>query len=278
MRLNLKKHLIVMFSVAACFHAHAQIIAEIDADTKSNTFIAAQVGMPTVIEFESNVTEVIVSGTGDWKKNYEIEKFNSKILIKPFNAVPINLVALTDNGSFSLVVTSSPKSNNSNYQTIVRLKKKPIDNTAAILAALAASKEKADKERHELNVADKQKKINDFLVSARVKNTNYTVELMTENPSIVPETVYDDGVFTYIKFRKNQKPPTIYEFDFRTGEETMLNFHTDDEGVFVIQGLVRTLMLRRGKEELALHNELFNINGTPTAQGTSQATQRIVKK
>jgi type IV secretion system protein VirB9 len=266
----------LLFSLAKI--TNAQVIKDLVADAYQNTYVTARLGMPTVMEFEGTVSEVVISGVGDWREKFEIEKFGNRVLVKPYKGDDITLIVITESASYSVIVSvTKGAAADKNYQSIVRIKRPQIDNTAAIAASMAVEQAKRETEQRALDAAIKQKKINDFLVSARPKNRSYTVEVMTVNPSIVPEDVFDDGVFTYIKFRKNQKVPAIYEYDFLTQQETMVNFHINSEDYYVVQGILKTLVLRRGKEELALHNESFNINGTKTGNRTSQATVNLEK-
>lgn len=266
-----------LFSLAKI--SSAQVIRDLIVDSYKNTYISARQGLPTVLEFESTVTDVIISGVGDWRENFEVEKVSNRVLFKPYKALTTTWVVITESASYSVIVNAAQAGGNGDktYDSIVRIKHAPVDNSAATAALIAAEQSKREAEQRALEIANKQKRINEFLVSARPKNTSYTVEVMTVNPSIVPEDVYDDGVFTYLKFRKNQKTPVIYEYDFSTQQETMVNFHVNADDYYVIQAILKTIVLRRGNEELALHNEAFNINGVVTGKRTSQATVNLEK-
>jgi type IV secretory pathway VirB9-like protein len=268
--------LLLAFSLAKV--VIAQVITEQIATGNDVISVPVRVGMPTALEFDSVIGEVIISGVDDWTQKLEMEKHSNRLLLKPYKEFSMNMLVLTAKQSYSVELKATK---NDKFYSILRLKNAPpppLLDEAAIAKINEAQIKKRIAEHEAEAKLERDKRVNEFLTKNREKNLKYSVEIMTPNPSIIPETVYDDGVFTFIGFQKNQKIPAIYEFDAATSEETPLNFHIEPNGLYVIQSIVRTLVLRRGKEELAIHNDSFNINGAVTGKRTSEATNNLEKK
>lgn len=114
-------------------------------------------------------------------------------------------------------------------------------------------------------------------------NLSYT---MSGDKSLAPVNVWDDGTFTFFKFRPNQDLPSIYMVD-ADGEESIVNRHTADVGndVVVLQKVNTKWRLRLGKQVLVIFNndmEARPIATAPARQepetGTaSPLVERVIK-
>ena len=79
------------------------------------------------------------------------------------------------------------------------------------------------------------------------------------SPSLKPETVWDNGVQTWIRFGARQALPAIFVLG-ADGSESLVNFSVH-QGDVVVQRVVRRLVLRRGKVKGCVVNEAFRGGG-----------------
>ena len=89
-------------------------------------------------------------------------------------------------------------------------------------------------------------------------NWNYTMNFGKSDvsKSIAPTAVYDDGLFTVMRFEKNADIPTIYRVMGEDGE-TLINRHIDESGAIVIRGVYPELRLRAGSGVVGVYNESY---------------------
>lgn len=88
------------------------------------------------------------------------------------------------------------------------------------------------------------------------KNSAYTY---IGSDQLVPLRMFDDGVNTYILWRKGAPMPAVFSF-WPDGSESLLNFaHRGD--YLVITSLAPAFVLRLGSERTVIYNEAFRIQG-----------------
>ena len=78
-------------------------------------------------------------------------------------------------------------------------------------------------------------------VQRRAPNANYGADALT---SITPRQVWDDGTFTYFKFRSNGEMPSI--FSVSAGRERSVNSQTMNDGTVRVSGTSPYWVLRVG--------------------------------
>ena len=108
-------------------------------------------------------------------------------------------------------------------------------------------------------------------------NYNYTMSVPTGSEDIAPIAAYDDGHFLVLRFKANQDFPSVYR---RTdsGEETLVNSHVE-EGVLVMHGVYKQMVLRAGKSVVGVFNESFDGGGTPVKDGVAvPGVERQIKQ
>jgi type IV secretion system protein VirB9 len=102
-------------------------------------------------------------------------------------------------------------------------------------------------------------------------NTNYWA---TGESSLLPTEACDDGRFTYLRFPGAQQVPAIYTVN-ADGTESLIN-GTMRGDEFVIQGVGRKLVLRRGRSVACLENRSFDAVGVENANATrSDQVKRV---
>ena len=106
-------------------------------------------------------------------------------------------------------------------------------------------------------------------------NWNYTMNFGEDPASaaIAPEAVYDDGLFTVIRFPPGADMPAVYQVtgsDPVTGE-ALLKTHVDPEnGALIVEKVVREMRLRLRDAVVGLYNEGYGrLVRDPFAPGTS---------
>lgn len=111
--------------------------------------------------------------------------------------------------------------------------------------------------------------------AATAKPRNYKYSF-AGNTAFKPEEIYDDGLYTYLRFPANTPRPSIYHVDANNGEH-IAETHTDEEWV-VIHSVRPKFLFRKDDAVSGVFNEAFNGSGTFNRTGTvSPAVRRVVK-
>lgn len=84
-------------------------------------------------------------------------------------------------------------------------------------------------------------------------NFDYTFKGEEE---IAPTTVFDNGEFTYFRFREMGDLPAVFTVD-RDRNESVVNYQIED-GYMVVQSVARQFTLRHGEDEACVFNDSFN--------------------
>lgn len=74
--------------------------------------------------------------------------------------------------------------------------------------------------------------------------------------NLKPNTTFDDGEFTYFRFRDMGDLPAIFTVDMDRNE-SVVNYRIED-GYMVVDGLARQYTLRHGDTESCVYNDEFN--------------------
>jgi type IV secretion system protein VirB9 len=111
--------------------------------------------------------------------------------------------------------------------------------------------------------------------SPQVKNLNYSMKQARRSSAIAPTGAYDDGRFTYLQFAANGELPTVFMVDER-GEESLVNTHMSGDSL-VVHRVAAKLMLRLGRQAVAVFNEAYDPNaGSAPSGSTVPGVQRTV--
>ena len=73
---------------------------------------------------------------------------------------------------------------------------------------------------------------------------------------LAPSTVFDNGEFTYFKFRDMTNLPAVFEVD-KDRNESVVNYHLEN-GYMIVESLGRQFTLRNGDDEACVFNDSFN--------------------
>jgi type IV secretion system protein VirB9 len=100
------------------------------------------------------------------------------------------------------------------------------------------------------------------------RNTNYSMQIVSETSDIRPREVYDDGRFTWFKFPSNVEIPAIYRSQPDSKEEVLVNSHM--EGEYVVMHATASLWnLRLAGSMIGVFNENYNAVGLAPEHGTT---------
>lgn len=86
------------------------------------------------------------------------------------------------------------------------------------------------------------------------KDLNFDYSFKGET-DLAPSTVFDNGQFTYFKFRDMTNLPAVFEVD-RDRNESVVNYHLED-GYMIVESVGRQFTLRHGDDEACVFNESF---------------------
>lgn len=86
------------------------------------------------------------------------------------------------------------------------------------------------------------------------KDLNFDYSFKGET-DLAPSTVFDNGDFTYFKFRDMTDLPAVFEVD-RERNESVVNYHLKD-GYMIVESVGRQFTLRHGDDEACVFNESF---------------------
>lgn len=102
------------------------------------------------------------------------------------------------------------------------------------------------------------------------RNWHYSMQVMDGAAGFAPETVFDDGRFTYFRFAANRELPAVF-YVSSAGEEGRVNFHIDDHApdTVVVERLAPQFVLRLGKTAIGVWNDAFDAAALAPQDGTA---------
>lgn len=111
----------------------------------------------------------------------------------------------------------------------------------------------------------------------RVRNTQYSKQVLERGEDAEPVTVFDDGRFTYFEFPGAREIPAVFAHG-SDGEATRVNWHMSGD-FLVVQRTARKFTLRLGQAVVGIFNEAFDTTGIETPTSTVSSTVvRVVKE
>ena len=102
------------------------------------------------------------------------------------------------------------------------------------------------------------------------RNWHYSMQVLDGAAGFAPETVFDDGRFTYFRFPANGELPTVF-YVSSAGEEGRVNFHIDEHApdTVVVERLAPQFVLRLGKTAIGVWNDAYDATGLAPQDGTA---------
>ncbi len=196
---------------------------------------------------------------------WEFATSNNQFFLKPKDKDgTTNLVVVTDQRIYSFDVHLVANPQNATYKLTFRY---PMDELAN---RVKAGQEAYIKQR--IDAADPD------LEQRPGLNFNYTMNFGASEGSkrLAPQGVYDNGRFTYMKFKANTDFPAVYSVS--SDGEAIINTHIENE-VLVIHGVYPEYRLRTGSDVAGIYNESFNeLGGAKSAPADGTTVQGLVRE
>ncbi|WP_255631194.1 TrbG/VirB9 family P-type conjugative transfer protein [Caballeronia sp. dw_19] len=100
-----------------------------------------------------------------------------------------------------------------------------------------------------------------------VRNTRYSMQVMSHSDDIAPTAAWDDGRFTYIRIPNNRRIPAIFRVA-DDGTESVVDRHMEDDTI-VVHEVAKRFVLRLGDEVVGIWNDAYDMDGVPPHDGTT---------
>ena len=198
------------------------------------------------IHFQFAEGEIFVNLAAGDNKALDVGYEANHLVLKPLaEKVATNITVITTRRVYQFDYSASAERPDPQRQDVIYSLRFIYPEEEARKAAEKLEQQRTDAK---LAVADQD--------SHRPKNTNY----WGCGASVIrPESVYDDGVQTRLRFAAHSEFPTMYVKN-DDESESLVNFTVDNDEV-VIHRVARSLVLRRGKLVACLQNRSFDGGG-----------------
>lgn len=224
--------------------------------------IGTDVGVSTLIQLEDGERingESTGLGMGD-ADAWSLAVKGNNIFLKPTDFLPdTNMVIVTNKRTYAVQLTT----NKFSPSYIVRFKYPDIKDESE-------GNEPA-KEPPSFRSIGEDANGQPILIAENI-NTNY---FKRGEEAILPTNVWDDGVFTFMKYPNNKDLPVFYRV-LADGTESLVNSHVSDDTV-IIHETSPLYRLRLGASVAELSNIGFDADGKFNDSGTTTGDFREVK-
>lgn len=261
-------------------------IREISYDPAAVIPVETRRGSVTHIELPSDeAIRFVASGQGADCRQPEMlwcidgPSGQRNVFLKPRLGAGANTLSIvTDKRSYSFALTVLPDSSSRPgiHRLVVRA---PGFGAATRAQAQATQHEMPQMEQlvnlQDLMAAQASRNASRATLGARLQlapdvlNADYSLALGSHSEEIVPEAVYDDGRFTYLRFPGNRELPAVFQVA-EDGSESIVNARMEND-LLVVDRVTKRLVLRKGEAVVQLTNENFDLNGRPPVLGTTAA-------
>lgn len=224
-------------------------------------------GISTHIVFapDEDIKSVALGDTLAW----EVAPLHNNFFLKPRepNAYT-NLSIITNRRSYEFELIAQPKAASTKALYYKVVFSYPQDIAAAKAAALL----QAHQALHEDKVADA---LHASEVPTR-KNINYWAR---GSKAVTPDEAFDDGAFTYFRFRGNREFPAVFLETIVDDKKTESLLNSTVKGdTIVVQRLSEHFILRKGDEVAEIVNKKYDPVGQNAGTGTiTDSVTRVIK-
>lgn len=281
------KAILVALSAAMPVAAYAEAIpAPLQYDNRVRTIdynpsdivhIQGAYGMVTKVTFgPSEVVEHVAAGdTLAW----EVAYVRNHLFLKPRepNAYT-NLSVLTNLRTYDLELNVTDKKSTNVFLQVVYAY--PIEDAKA--AAAEAKKEQEIRRIAVLQLNQKQQErhrkdqLDTAMRSAETPERAHINYWVRGSEEVAPDEAWDDGVFTYFRFRGNREMPVVYLQD-DDDEESLINTTVKGDTV-IVQRLAHRYILRKHKDVAQVVNPNYDPVGKASITGTiTPKVKRAIK-
>jgi type IV secretion system protein VirB9 len=246
-------------------------LATIAYDPNNVTSIRAKLGFVTQVILGAN--ESIIDKRGGDTDGWDVSNIPGQpiITVKPrATAVNSNLIVTTDKHAYIMALNVLPATSpcSGHWQVVYKMPAPPVQ-------MIATNKTPEQLKAEEKMASDLFIKTSFKKDVPESKNWNYSMQAAKYSNDIVPDEIYDDGRFTYIKFNGNRELPSVFKVT-ADGEEVIVDRHIQGRDVMVIHEVSPRWVLRLDKQTVGLWNDAFDSVGSPPTGGTiSSGVERI---
>lgn len=140
----------------------------------------------------------------------------------------------------------------------------------------------AEIEAEEAKAQERKEKIKNYLDATSIpKNWDYVMHVNKNSEVISPDFVYDDGLFTYVGFKRAKAIPSFFEYyeEDKKPVESVVDKHLkqyDKYNVIVIHKTFDRLILRSGNRLVGIKNNGYGLNAIDDLRNT--VSPHVVRK
>jgi type IV secretion system protein VirB9 len=225
--------------------------------------IRGQVGRAVLVQLEEGETlsgDSAALGMGD-SDAWKVAVKGNNIIFKPTVTKPAtNMLIVTNKRTYAFTLSLANEQHKKQAPTYILRFSYPDTIAAKQSEAMARDRK----------VAALFSKATDNI---QIHNDNYWGY---GNKALAPTAMWDNGLFTYLRFNNNKDLPTIYKVA-DDGTEALVNSHIE-KNMIVVHETAPRFVLRLGKSVLGINNRGYDAVGHFNRTGTSSTdTVRIVK-
>lgn len=225
--------------------------------------IRGQVGRAVLVQLEEGETlsgDSAALGMGD-SDAWKVAVKGNNIIFKPTVTKPAtNMLIVTNKRTYAFTLSLVNEQHKKQAPTYILRFSYPDTIAAKHTKALA-------KDRKAAEIFGKTSN------AIQIHNNNYWGY---GNRALAPTAMWDNGLFTYLRFNNNKDLPTVYKVA-EDGTEALVNSHIENDTI-VIHETAPRFVLRLGKTVLGINNRGYDTVGRFNRTGTSNTdTVRIVK-
>jgi type IV secretion system protein VirB9 len=232
-------------------------------------------GVVTHLEFaaDEKITNTALGDTLAW----QVAPVTNHLFIKPIEPnAHTNMTVLTNKRVYQFDLAVGDEIEPAYYGVVFRFPQQELEQRLAAAQAAADALSSAEEAQRAAaaRAAEAQQLKQAIQDSDRAvrRNVNYWFKGSTE---VLPDTAFDDGQFTYLRYAGNRELPVIYLEDGR-GNESLVNTTVRGDTI-VVQRLAKRFILRKGEDVALVVNAYYDRNGVSNDTGTvSSAVQRNV--
>lgn len=224
--------------------------------------IKTKVGYSTLIQLSSGETITDDGGLGMGEsKSWSVAVKSNNIFFKPVESVPeTNMILVTNKRTYAFNL-STTLGNDMTYIARFIYPEQGQVPLSTSSATYPSSNTPAPKTFREV--------AKDTYIDSRI-NTSYK----SKGDKIVPTNVWDNGMFTYLRFNNTNELPAVYKV-MQDGNEVLVNSHVEKD-LLIVHEVTQLLRLRLGNAVA----DIKNMKNIPTGfnhQATSQdGLERVV--
>lgn len=241
--------------------ASDQRVKWVNFDTTDVVRIVGHYGFSTHVRFGEgeSVASIALGDSLAW----EVAPAGNHLFVKPReeNAVT-NMTVVTSprNRAYQFVLTAHESQNGAS----------PRPNDMYFKVAFRYPEEERARAERERQLAETNRLLEEG--QPEVRNYEYWG---CGSDGLMPDSAYDDGRFTYLRFSANRDMPAVFE-ELPGGQEALINTHVDGDTI-VVHRVVSKLVLRKGAQVSCIQNRAFNPHGISTPSGTvNPAVERVI--